>query len=914
MSHLNLEAPVPGAHSSAHAKSQGAPRRIGSCSRRLAVVSTLGLLLGAGHVAQAQELETLDTFTAIGRGETRATNSLNIEDLETSLPGLSLEKSIDVLPGVNVATTDPFGFYEFGTDIRLRSFRIDQVAVTVDGVPMGSNDPRYGTRATRVIDNENIGGIDVSQGAGDLTTPAYEALGGSIKYRVRMPSEEPAAKIKYTRGDFDAERVFARYDTGEILPGLTAYVSGSDFSFKTKGVPKKSHRKHMDIVTRYEFEKGFLSLQYAYNDRDDYDTASISYAEWNALENGSPSDYDMATDTWLYVLATHGYQEYSPFTNYTDESGNTLYVDTRINGEGEEETFTTTTDTGTLWQPDRWDMGDYSDAGRNYGPPAYIDPDEGPGDGVNAIYFDKWRNGRIDQFTRLVGELDVTDNIKLSGNTYYQEKNNYGLWGVDKDAAESEIRLGYSYDPDRTDIWPKLLYNDQGEAIDMEGNVVEEYGDDHAVVTPDSTAENPQPGIPGRTGRDEDFGGSRYGLTLSMEWEIIPSNTLVVGGWYDHDRHGANRPNYNLVGGGLTSWFAYDQPLFNNYNRWFDSDVYMGFIQDSQSFLNDRLTVTGGFKYLKVERSLEGMLSNANWRENTSEFREVTYKDEFLPQLGATFELTDTVEIFGNYSENMSAPDHGTLADATGFNAALSPEYAKNYDLGIRYSGSTIQTSMSVYYIKYEDRILAVPSPPGDSSFTTGQTTYRNVGGVDSLGVELGFDWRTPIENLRLIGSLALQETTFSEDLYSGTTDTEQDNDLWYTLPNPDQDPSDPDDDYLLYENSEDKDLGNTPLIVFNLDASYSIGDFDLRLGGKYYDSVYINTLNTQEIPDYVLINTGITWKAPMESTFDGLKLSLNVDNVFDEEAWYTTSYNDTDGTVIADRGRNIYFVAEIDF
>lgn len=910
----------------------------------------------------------LDTFTAIGRGETRASNSLNLEDLEASLPGLSLEKSIDVLPGVNVTTTDPFGFYEFGSDVRLRSFRLDQVAVTVDGVPMGSNDPRYGTRATRVVDTENIGGIDVSQGAGDLTTPAYEALGGSIKYRVRMPSAEPEVMIKYTRGDFNAERVFARVDTGEILPGLTAYVSASDFSFRSAGIPADSLRRHMDVVTRYEFEKGFISAQFAYNDRDDYDTAALSYAEWNALENGNPGDYNINASeaaTWLHVLAAHGYREYSPFMTYTTADGQPIYRDSRINADGERETFGTTTNTGTPWTPDRWDMGNYSDSAREYGPPTYIDPDLGPGDGVNAIYYDKWRNGRIDQFTRLVGELEITESIKISGNAYYQEKNNYGTWGVDRSAAEGEIRTAYEYatlsERPRTDMWPVMLYNAAGEPLRMDGSVIPQVLDNqgrilyramgpegiyttatpqpgetfvearnfssgHAVVAPGSTPTDITPGVPGRTGRDEDFGGHRYGITTSLEWDITETNTFVVGGWYEHDRHGANRPNFNLVGGGVTNWFAYDQPLFNNYNRRFTSKHMMAFFQDTQRLLDERLTITGGFKMLKVDREIDGILSNQMWRENTTEFRSVVYKDNFLPQIGATFELTDRIELFGNYSENMSAPDHGTLADASGFNSGLSPEYAKNYDLGVRYSGGSIQTSFAVYYIEYDDRVLAVPAPAGDSSFTTGQTTYRNVGGLESIGAEIGFDWRTPIEGLKFVGSIAVQQTEFAEDLYDGLTNDAEDNDNYYTLPNPrfvavlpptdpNYDPSSPEQNqYERYENSSGKDMGNTPFLTVNLEGTYRIGDFTLSLGGKYYDDVYINTLNTQEIPSYVLVNSGISWAAPADSKFSGLKLSVNADNLFDEEAWYATSYNSTDGEVMADRGRNVYFVAEVTF
>ena len=52
-----------------------------------------------------------------------------------------------------------------------RGFDLTQIAFYIDGVPMGRNDNR-GNRVSRFIDNENLLGVTVSQGSGDVSTPA----------------------------------------------------------------------------------------------------------------------------------------------------------------------------------------------------------------------------------------------------------------------------------------------------------------------------------------------------------------------------------------------------------------------------------------------------------------------------------------------------------------------------------------------------------------------------------------------------------------------------------------------------------------------------------------------------------------------------------------------------------------------
>ncbi|MBC2606509.1 TonB-dependent receptor [Pelagicoccus albus] len=821
-------------------------------------------------------MEVFETFTAVGQGESRANNSLDLEALEIAMPGAMPEKMVDKIPGVNVATSDPFGFYEFANDVRVRAFSIDNLGVTLDGVPVGNSNPRYGTPIGRMVDSANLTTIKISQGAGDVTTPAYQALGGSMQYFTKDPSKEAGAYVSASYGSFDHLSMFAKYEMGEIVPGFTGYVSASHFEFTPKGLDglAKNVGRRAEAKFKYEgFDKVDITYAMTYNDRDDYDTMTMSYSDYTQLEAGD------------YLGTGEGYKEYTPW-DYPD--------------------------LGT------WNYGDYSDGGRNLGPLAYLDYTVGPGEGTNAVYYDKWRNGRMDTLQRFNFDFDFEDGKTMDVNVYYQDKNNYGLWGRGTDYAETQIRAAYANDPTRTDIWGQMWYDAAGNPVSSTGEIVEEYSADHAIVAPGTAAYADGveyvAGVPGRTARDENFGGHRYGVTASYTWET-ENNKLIVGGWYEFDHHGTERPNYNLDGGSVMGAYRYDQFNFTNYTRYIDQDVMQFWVQDTYTTMDGDLDITFGIKALQLDRDAHGFLSISEWLANEETFRSTTYEDFFLPQFGLLYSLNDSTELFFNYSENMATPTSGTITTAGDtFNPdILKPEYSDNFDIGIRGSLPFGSYTLQAYSISYTDRILASAVPIDSANAgAAGNSVYQNVGGVDSWGVEASGDFQTGIDGLTLSGSIAIQETTFQEDLFNGFSASNDAVAGYRYEVNPEA--TGESDAYLEYLDIGGNDLGNTPFLTANFDAIYKKGQMRYTFGGKYYDDVYVNTLNTQPIDSYTLFDASIAYTGKADTALEGWKVSLNVYNLFDSYFVYAAGYTDEDGTVRADRGRQYTLKMETTF
>ncbi len=113
-----------------------------------------------------------DVIVIIGQGETRQVQTMTAEDLSLEAAGSSAIKLIESLPGVNYTAADPFGAYEWAVNINIRGFQKDQLGYTLDGVPLG--DMSYGNynglHISRAVISENIGKVELAQGAASLST------------------------------------------------------------------------------------------------------------------------------------------------------------------------------------------------------------------------------------------------------------------------------------------------------------------------------------------------------------------------------------------------------------------------------------------------------------------------------------------------------------------------------------------------------------------------------------------------------------------------------------------------------------------------------------------------------------------------------------------------------------------------
>jgi iron complex outermembrane receptor protein len=276
----------------------------------LLVAASQAFAADAPAPAPAEAANTeVDAVLVIGQGQSRQVQTLNNEALSLEAAGTSPLKAIDKLPGVTFQSADAFGAYEWSARISIRGFNQNQLGFTLDGVPLGdmSYGNHNGLHISRAITNENIGRVELAQGAGALGVASTSNLGGTLQFFSRAPSETMGGQLNVTGGSDNMYRVFGRYDTGAIaaLGGLRAYGSiATQETEKWKGGGEQKQFQY-DFKAVLPLGEGDLTAFYNHSERREQDYQDMSFEMIKRLGR----NWDNTQPDWaLAVAAAKAYQ------------------------------------------------------------------------------------------------------------------------------------------------------------------------------------------------------------------------------------------------------------------------------------------------------------------------------------------------------------------------------------------------------------------------------------------------------------------------------------------------------------------------------------------------------------------------------------------------------------------------------
>ncbi|PXA80491.1 TonB-dependent receptor [Caulobacter sp. D4A] len=265
----------------------------------------------------------VEEVIVIGQGQSRQVQTINATAVALEAAGSSPLKAIAKLPGVSFQSADAFGAYEWSTRISIRGFNQNQLGFTLDGVPLGdmSYGNHNGLHISRAVASENIGKVELAQGAGALGVASTSNLGGTLQFFSRDPSETLGGQLNLTGGSEAMHRVFGRFETGAIeqLGGLRAYVSIADQkSDKWKGGGEQKQRQY-DAKAVLPIGEGELTGFYHRSERREQDYQDMSFEMIKRLGR----DWDNTQPNWaLAIAAARAYQTGtalpSPFTSVDD--------------------------------------------------------------------------------------------------------------------------------------------------------------------------------------------------------------------------------------------------------------------------------------------------------------------------------------------------------------------------------------------------------------------------------------------------------------------------------------------------------------------------------------------------------------------------------------------------------------------
>ncbi len=198
-----------------------------------ALLSTLAINAYAND-DKTKDDKVIEEVTVVGQSVSFANNATSDEMSKQQSAMTSALAVIDNLPGVLINEGDTFGSDDWSTTVSIRGFQLSldeqQIGITVDGIANGNSNYGGGAKANRYIDTENLGAVQVSQGTADIASRSNEALGGTLNFTTIDPTEKQGLTLSITSGDFEAQKYFARYETGEIIENTYAWISVSSSS------------------------------------------------------------------------------------------------------------------------------------------------------------------------------------------------------------------------------------------------------------------------------------------------------------------------------------------------------------------------------------------------------------------------------------------------------------------------------------------------------------------------------------------------------------------------------------------------------------------------------------------------------------------------------------------------------------
>ncbi|MAN74566.1 MAG: TonB-dependent receptor [Henriciella sp.] len=693
------------------------------------------------------------TDEAIGLDEATNTVAVTREELLSAPSGISGLKMLESLPGFNVQTDGALGLYEFGNSVTVRAFNLQQIGFVLDGVPMGRSDAFGGSPIFRYVDNENLGSVVASPGAGDVSLPSYASLGPIVSYNTVAPSDEAGGMIAYTIGDDNLERSFIKLETGD-LNGLSAYISRSKTDSDLWRGPGSIDREHIEGKVVYEFDADtILSAGYVANEFFDYDSPS-----------GPESLFE---DDYYY-----GYLPAVPDSCIDPQPGVYDY-----NGDG------------TV------DGDDFT--------PVFTDSS-------CTQYYEDRINIRQDALYRVSFETDLTEGLDFKATYYFEDKDGFGVspdsygnsLGIYLDQAEAGLDV----------VWPRGV----------------QYG-------------------------LSEVGGEREGVVGGLTWAVA-NHTVEAGVWYEDETYNRTQQRLNKTAGSADGDVLFDEVAYYRRDYTTQRETVQLYLKDTISLMDDRLNVEVGIKSLQVDYSLDGYRDYNDYEIDGEpgygpQSIDAEYEDNFLPMIGAVYDLNPNDQIFASYSQNYALPRG---ADDIFDNATATPlpapegEESENFEIGLRTNRPSFYGAASLYYTAFDNRLLesSVINP------ATGQPEafYINGGETTAYGVEL---------------SGVYQPDVFNDQLYFTGN--------------------------LTYNKSEDEDgftLADSPEWLVTGGLTYEPTTWLIaNISGKHTSERYATFTETGEMEAFTVFDGYLDIGGPNDFGLpENVGLRLNVSNIFDEE------------------------------
>jgi outer membrane receptor protein involved in Fe transport len=249
----------------------------------------------------------------------------------------------------------------------------------------------------------------------------------------------------------------------------------------------------------------------------------------------------------------------------------------------------------------------------------------------------------------------------------------------------------------------------------------------------------------------------------------------------------------------------------------------------------------------------------------------------FMPKFGANYNVTENVNVYGNYSISKKEPKVGDWYDRAAGPGALQvgekeleAETLSNIELGIGYKSDNFVIKANFYTMDFDDNIESVTNQSGDRETI-------NAGNSKHQGIEIEANGRYNQWDAMISGTYSSNE--------------------WQSM----------NVQKIFGQDAEDvvgKIVPFSPQQMLHAEVGYNIGNLRFGLGTTYWDEYYTNYTNELDdgskakLPSFFELNAVISYKVMVNGAAVDLRLNLNnitnKDDNYQNAAW-TRDFNRND-------------------
>jgi iron complex outermembrane receptor protein len=473
-----------------------------------------------------------------------------------------------------------------------------------------------------------------------------------------------------------------------------------------------------------------------------------------------------------------------------------------------------------------------------------------------AQYYKFAVNKRKDHLYGLTLNTPVTDAIDLTTTAYYEDKSGYGVspeaWGTSIASYTAEVDAGLT-----------------------------------GLTAPKGI----QYGLSG-------IDGTRKGITAKGKWRA-GFNTFEAGLWLEDDDYHRTQARYNVVDGNPDGAPLLNEPVHLQRNYTSTRQTTQIFVKDTLSLVDDRLKVELGFKSTDIDYKISGYRNPNDYIAKRQPTLKDNWKDNFLPQVGAVFNLNSRDQIFSSYSENMALPRGAddVFSAASPTVAGPKPETSKNLELGYRANRPTFNASVVAYKTTFKNRLQQFNTEvPGGGGAV--ESFFQNVGAVDAQGVEFSGQWKPDLLGGKIYfnANASYNKSEFQDDVFNYRASATA---APITLL------------------TKGKAVPDFPEWLFQGGVTVEPTDgFVFNVSARHIDDRFTNFVNNETTKGYTIVNAYLDLGDGFGAgPFEQVKARVNVDNIFDKDYLGTISTTvNTPASFRPGSHRTIQFTLSADF